>query len=61
MREAVKKEPTWLGGGYCGGCSEGSGPSQLGPGTKRSSAGNWKLDGRQQVLVSLIFVTWFKC
>ena len=46
----VEEEPTWLDGGWCGGCSGGSGPSQLGRRTKRSRAGNWTLDGRQQVL-----------
>ena len=58
---AVKEEPAWLDGGRYGGCSGGPGPSQLGPGIKRSRAGSWTLDGRQQVLVYLIFVTWFQC
>ena len=51
----MKEEPTWLDGGRCGGCSGGSGPSQLEPGTKRSRAGRWTLDGRQQVLVLIFF------
>ena len=51
----VEEEPTRLDGGWCGGCSGGPGPSQLGPGTKRSRAGSWTLDGRQQ----FFFVTCF--
>ena len=39
----VEEGPTWLDGGWCGSCSGGSGPSQVGPGTKRWRA-SWKLE-----------------